>query len=167
MGFGEKDGEEFDQVKVALVPFVELHVPDEFRFSEHVVASDHAAVPPVAELHPDVSFDEVVRVRGGGVVRGGGGGVVWWEVLPSIIPAPWIKGECGGGESGRDSTVSPSVGMGWLVCLWVMIAPETAIARSRASRERERERVLPLPSRAFAASCTILKKKGFFFKQRI
>ncbi len=30
MGFGEEDGEEFDQVKVALVPVVELDVPDEF-----------------------------------------------------------------------------------------------------------------------------------------
>ncbi len=30
MSFGEEDGEEFDQVKVALVPVVELDVPDEF-----------------------------------------------------------------------------------------------------------------------------------------
>jgi hypothetical protein len=45
MGFGEKDGEEFDQVTVALVHVVELHVPDEFGFSGHVVVSDHAAVP--------------------------------------------------------------------------------------------------------------------------
>jgi hypothetical protein len=62
--FGEEDGEEFDQVKVALVPVVKLDVPDEFGFSGHVVVSDHAAVPPAAELHPDVSSDEVVRVRG-------------------------------------------------------------------------------------------------------
>jgi hypothetical protein len=65
MSFGKKDGEEFDQVKVALVPVVELHVPDEFGFSGHVVVSDHAAVPPTAELHADVSSDEMVRVRGG------------------------------------------------------------------------------------------------------
>ncbi len=64
MGFGEEDGEEFDQVKVALVSVVELDVPDDFGFSGHVVVSDHAAVPPAAELHPDVSSDEVVRVRG-------------------------------------------------------------------------------------------------------
>ncbi len=29
VGFGEEDGEDFDQVKVALVPVVELYVPDE------------------------------------------------------------------------------------------------------------------------------------------
>ncbi len=28
------------------------------------MVSDHAAVPPTAELHVDVSFDEMVRVRG-------------------------------------------------------------------------------------------------------
>ncbi len=65
MSFGEKDGEEFDQVKVALVPVVELHVPDEeFGVSGHVVVSDHAAVPPAAELHSDVSSDEMLRVWG-------------------------------------------------------------------------------------------------------
>ena len=74
MGFGEKDGEEFDQVKVALVPVVELDVPDEFGVSGHVVVSDHAAVPPAAELHPDVSSDEVVRVRGRVEERSVGGG---------------------------------------------------------------------------------------------
>ncbi len=57
VGFGEEDGEEFDQVKVALVPVVELDVPDEFGVSGHVVVSDHAAVPLAAELHPDVSSD--------------------------------------------------------------------------------------------------------------
>ncbi len=40
MGFGEEDGEEFDQVKVALVSVVELDVPDEFGVSGHVVVSD-------------------------------------------------------------------------------------------------------------------------------
>ncbi len=59
MGFGE----EFDQVKVALVPIVELDVPDEFGVNGHVVVSDHATVPPATEPHPDVSSDEVVRVR--------------------------------------------------------------------------------------------------------
>ncbi len=63
MGFREKDGEEFDQVKVALVPVVELHVPNEFDLGGHVVVSDHATVPPVAELHSDDSSDEMVRVR--------------------------------------------------------------------------------------------------------
>jgi hypothetical protein len=33
VGFGEKDGEEFDQVKVALVPVVKLDEPDEFDVS--------------------------------------------------------------------------------------------------------------------------------------
>jgi hypothetical protein len=69
MGLGEKDGEEFGQVKVALVPVVETNVPDEFVLGGHVVVSDHAAVPPRAELHADVSSDEVVRVRRGGVLR--------------------------------------------------------------------------------------------------
>ena len=50
MGLGEKDGEEFDQVKVALIPVVETHVPDEFVLGGHVVVSDHATVPPRAEL---------------------------------------------------------------------------------------------------------------------
>ena len=63
MGLGEKDGEEFDQVKVALIPVLELHVPDEFVLGGHVVVSDHAAVPPRAELHPDESSDEMVRMR--------------------------------------------------------------------------------------------------------
>ena len=60
MGLGEKNGEEFDQVKVALVPVFKTHVPDEFVHGGHVVVSDHAAVPPRAELHPDVSSDEVM-----------------------------------------------------------------------------------------------------------
>ncbi len=63
MGLGEEDGEEFDQVKVTLVPVIELDVPDEFGVSGHVVVSDHAAVPPTTEPHPYVSSDEVVRVR--------------------------------------------------------------------------------------------------------
>ena len=63
MGLGEKDGEEFYQVKVALIPVLEANVPDEFVLGGHVVVSDHAAVPPATEPHPDVSSDEVVRVR--------------------------------------------------------------------------------------------------------
>ena len=43
MGFREKNGEEFDQVKVALIPVFEAHVPDEFVLGGHVVVSDHAA----------------------------------------------------------------------------------------------------------------------------
>ena len=30
MGFREKDGEEFDEVQVALIPIIEDHVPNEF-----------------------------------------------------------------------------------------------------------------------------------------
>ena len=48
MGLGEKDGEEFDQVKVALIPVFKPHVPNEFCLGGHVVVSDHAAVPPTA-----------------------------------------------------------------------------------------------------------------------
>ena len=64
MGLGEKDGEEFDQVKVALVPVFELHVPNEFGLGGHVAVRDHAVVPPRAELHADLPSDEMVRVRG-------------------------------------------------------------------------------------------------------
>jgi hypothetical protein len=32
-------------------------VPNEFVLGGHVVVSDHAAVPPRAELHSDVSSD--------------------------------------------------------------------------------------------------------------
>jgi len=70
MGLGEKDGEEFDQVKVALVPVVEPHVPNEFGLGGHVVVRDHAAVPPRAELHADKSPYEMVRGRGGGADNG-------------------------------------------------------------------------------------------------
>ena len=74
MGFREKDGEEFDQVKVALVPVFETNMPDEFVLGGHVVVSDHAAVPPRAELHADKSPYEMVRGRGGGMrVLGEGG----------------------------------------------------------------------------------------------
>ncbi len=38
MDFGEKDAEEFDQVKVALDPVVELHVSDEFGVGGHVAS---------------------------------------------------------------------------------------------------------------------------------
>ena len=69
MGLGEKDGEEFDQVKVALIPVLELDVPDEFVLGGHVMVSDHAAVPPRAEFHSDVSSDKMVRERGRGMRR--------------------------------------------------------------------------------------------------
>jgi hypothetical protein len=65
MSLREKNGKELDQVEVALIPIVELHVPDEFGVGGHIVVSDHAAVPPAAELHADVSSDEMARVRGG------------------------------------------------------------------------------------------------------
>ena len=80
MVLGEKDGEEFDQVKVALIPVLKLHVPNEFVLGGHVVVSAHAVVPPRAELHSDVSSDEMVRVRGSGMRRRvlrGGGGIRW------------------------------------------------------------------------------------------
>ena len=69
MGLGEKDGEEFDQVKVALVPVVEPHVPNEFGLGGHVVVRDHATISPRTELHSDLSSDEMGRVRRRGVRR--------------------------------------------------------------------------------------------------
>ena len=69
MVLGEKDGEEFDQIKVALIPVFKPHVPNEFVLGGHVVVSDHAAVPPRAELHSDVSSDKMVRERGRGMRR--------------------------------------------------------------------------------------------------
>ncbi len=106
MGFGEEDGEEFDQVKVALVPVVDLDVPDEFGVSGHVVVSDHAAVPPAAELHPDVSSDEVVRVRGRGMRRRGGvgGGEYLRPFAPHGLEGISVVGNGGAGR------VSPPVG---------------------------------------------------------
>ncbi len=67
---GGKDGsrgegrEEFDQVKVALIPVFEANVPDEFVLGGHVVVTDHAAVPPRAELFADESTYEMGRGRG-------------------------------------------------------------------------------------------------------
>ena len=61
MGFREKDGEEFDEVQVALIPIIEDHVPNEFVVRGHVVVGDHAAKPPGPELHSDVPSDEVMR----------------------------------------------------------------------------------------------------------
>ena len=63
MGLGEKNGEEFDQVKVALIAVFETNMPDEFVLGGHVVVSDHTAVPPRAELHADESSYEMVRGR--------------------------------------------------------------------------------------------------------
>ncbi len=85
MGLGEEDGEEFDQVKVALIPVVEPHVPNEFGLGGHVVVRDHAAVPPRAEFHADLPSDEVVRKGGGGMrgrVMGGRGGITGDPSLP-------------------------------------------------------------------------------------
>ncbi len=103
MGFGEEDREEFDQVKVALVPVVELDVPDEFGVGGHVVVSDHAAVPPVAELHPNVSSDEVVRVRGRGMRRRGVGARFLWGGSPETLRSPWVGGGCDGGDGGAET----------------------------------------------------------------
>ena len=123
MGLGEKDGEEFDQVKVALVPVFETHVPDEFVLGGHVVVSDHAAVPPRAELHPDVSSDEMVRGRGGGRrgrALGGRGGITvdpslpmgqrgwrWWAMRERCIVSP--VGDFVGRIHERTSQWSPLV----------------------------------------------------------
>ena len=101
MGLGEKDGEEFDQVKVALVPVFEENVPDEFVLGGHVVVSDHAAVPPRAELHSDISSDEVVRVRGGGRRR----------ITGDPSRPMGQRGLRGVGKRGGDFTVFPPVGI--------------------------------------------------------
>ena len=125
MGLGEKDGEEFDQVKVALIPVFEPNVPDEFVLGGHVVVSDHAAVPPRAELHPDESSDEMVRGRGGGrrgMVLGGRGGITvdpsrpmgqrglrWWAMGERWRPAISPVGDFVGGIHERASPWSPLV----------------------------------------------------------
>ncbi len=108
ISFREKNGEEFDQVKVALIHVFEQHVPDEFGVGGHVVVSDHAAVPPAAELHADVSSDEVVRMRRRRVSgrKVGGGGIVG-KGLPGTLPAPWVGGACGGGENGGETPQFP------------------------------------------------------------
>ena len=125
MGLGEKDGEEFDQVKVALIPVLELDVPDEFVLGGHVMVSDHAAVPPRAELHPDESSDEMVRGRGGGRrgrVLGGRGGITvdpslpmgqrglrWWAMGERWRPAISPVGDFVGRIHERTSPRSPLV----------------------------------------------------------
>ena len=60
MGFGEEDGDEFGEIEIALIAVLEEYVPDEFVIGGHVVVSDHAAIPPMAELHPDVPFHEMI-----------------------------------------------------------------------------------------------------------
>ena len=55
MDLRQEDGDEFGEIEIALIAVLEEHVPDEFVLGGHVVVSDHAAVPPRAELHPDVS----------------------------------------------------------------------------------------------------------------
>ncbi len=102
MGFGEEDGEEFDQVKVALVPVIKLDVPDEFGVGGHVVVSDHAAVPPATELHPDVLSDEVVRVRGRGRRRRAAARFLWGG-SPETLRSPWVGGGCDGGDGGAET----------------------------------------------------------------
>ncbi len=71
MGFREKDGEEFDEVQVALIPIIEDHVPNKF------VVGDHAAKPPGPELHSDVPSDEVMRATGLARARERRGGRRW------------------------------------------------------------------------------------------
>jgi hypothetical protein len=65
--FGEKDREEFDQVKVALVLVFVLRVPDEFGVSGHVVVGDHAAVRTTGYR---TSSGRVVRRDGEGEEKG-------------------------------------------------------------------------------------------------
>ncbi len=60
MIFGQEDGDEFDEIKIALIAVLEEHVPDEFVIGGNVVVSDHAAIPPMAELHPDVPSHKMV-----------------------------------------------------------------------------------------------------------
>jgi hypothetical protein len=52
-------------------------VPDEFGIGGHVVVSDHAAVPPTAELHSDVTSDKVMGE--------GKGGITWDPSLPMSL----------------------------------------------------------------------------------
>ena len=82
MGCREKDGEEFDEVQVALIPIIEDHVPDEFVVRGHVVVGDHAAKPTGPELHSDVSSDEVMRATrlARARKRRGSGGWGWRKV---------------------------------------------------------------------------------------
>ena len=122
MGLGEKNGEEFDQVKVALVPVFETNMPDEFVLGGHVVVSDHAAVPPRAELHADKSPYEMVRGRGGGMWRRvivgritvdpslpmGQRGLRWWERGERCIVSPLV-GDFVGRNHERTSHRSPLV----------------------------------------------------------
>ena len=77
MGFREKDGEEFDEVQVALIPIIEDRVPKKFVVRGHVVVGDHAAKPPGPELHSDVPSDEVMRATGRSRARKGRGGRGW------------------------------------------------------------------------------------------
>ena len=60
MLFGQEDGDEFGEIEIALIAVLEEYVPDEFVIGGHVVVSDHAAIPPMAELHPDVPSHEMI-----------------------------------------------------------------------------------------------------------
>ena len=104
MGLGEKDGEEFYQIKVALIPVLEANVPDEVVLGGHVVVSDHAAVPPRAELLADESSYEMVRGRGcvGGPSSSRDGcGAGLWDGVGRRARAD--RRECvGGPSSSRD-----------------------------------------------------------------
>ena len=119
MGFREKDGEEFDEVQVALIPIIEDDVPNEFVVRRHVVVGDHAAKPPGPELHSDVPSDEVMRAtviararerRG---VRGWARGKVRRRVKrgrgKTVDPSRPMgqRGVRWWGRGGRDSTVYP------------------------------------------------------------
>ena len=99
MLFGQEDGDEFDEIKIALIAVLEEYVPDEFVIGGHVVVSDHAAIPTGTELHSDVTSDEVMGEGEGGITGDpsppmGQRGLRWW------------------GRGGRDCTVSPPVGDG-------------------------------------------------------
>ena len=113
VSFGKDDGEDFNQVEVALIPIVKDYVPDELGIGGHVVVSDHAVVPPTTELHADVAPDEGMSGERGGVTVDpsrpmGQRGVRWWgrgERLHSLSPCRQQRGE---------SLMSPHVEWGWV-----------------------------------------------------
>ena len=104
MGFREKDGDEFGEVQVALIPIIEDHVPDEFVVRGHVVVGDHAAKPTGPELHADVSSDEVMRAARLARARKGRVGRGW-------VRSKGRRVERGGGGKGG-VTSNPSRPMG-------------------------------------------------------
>jgi hypothetical protein len=137
MSFGEKDWQEFGEVEVTLIPFVELHVPNKFVVRGHVLVSDHAVKPTGPELPSDLTSDEVMGE--------GKGGITWDPSFPMgrRVLRWW-------GRRGRDYTVSPLVGDGlgeicdrgwekwWARTEWVSSSGEPG-ARSECGRRSSGE----------------------------